>query len=145
LISLGFSSFYSRTLNSQDFKSEKPPFFAVYKNRIPERSKKDAGFRLLGQSEPVVHNEIQIKQVPSSEIMATEYRVSLSYPNPSLGQMVAGSQTSNSIDDDVSRSKLGYGSPRQVKGLQQAVLVITYDFALDDAPVLTLIGYLLVF
>ncbi|KAL7931072.1 major facilitator superfamily domain-containing protein [Trichoderma chlorosporum] len=56
--------------------------------------------------------------------MATEYRVSLSYPNPSLGQMVAGSQTSNSIDDEASRAKLGYGSVR-VKGLQQAVLVIT--------------------
>ncbi|KAL7795896.1 major facilitator superfamily domain-containing protein [Trichoderma ceciliae] len=57
--------------------------------------------------------------------MTTEYRVSLSYPNPSLGQMVVGSQTSNSLDDEVSRTKLGYGSPRQVKGLQQAVLVVT--------------------
>ncbi|KAH0495597.1 hypothetical protein TgHK011_009134 [Trichoderma gracile] len=58
--------------------------------------------------------------------MTTEYRVSLSYPNPSLGQMVAGSQTSNSIDDEASRSKLGYGDSGQVRGLQQAALVITY-------------------
>ncbi|KAL7808234.1 major facilitator superfamily domain-containing protein [Trichoderma gracile] len=57
--------------------------------------------------------------------MTTEYRVSLSYPNPSLGQMVAGSQTSNSIDDEASRSKLGYGDSGQVRGLQQAALVIT--------------------
>ncbi|KAL7962558.1 major facilitator superfamily domain-containing protein [Trichoderma compactum] len=57
--------------------------------------------------------------------MTTEYRVSLSYPNPSLGQMVAGSQTSNSMDDEASRAKLGYGRPSQVKGLHQAVLVIT--------------------
>ncbi|KAL6694797.1 major facilitator superfamily domain-containing protein [Trichoderma pleuroticola] len=57
--------------------------------------------------------------------MTTEYRVSLSYPNPSLGQMVAGSQTSNSMDDEASLAKLGYGRPSQVKGLHQAVLVIT--------------------
>ncbi|UKZ81123.1 hypothetical protein TrVFT333_008893 [Trichoderma virens FT-333] len=55
----------------------------------------------------------------------TEYRVSLSYPNPSLGQMVAGSQASNSIDDEASRAKLGYGGSTKVKGVQQVVLVIT--------------------
>ncbi|KAL6824853.1 major facilitator superfamily domain-containing protein [Trichoderma camerunense] len=57
--------------------------------------------------------------------MATEYRVSLSYPNPSLGQMVAGSQASNSMDDEASRAKIGYGSSSQVTGLHQAALVIT--------------------
>jgi hypothetical protein len=64
-------------------------------------------------------------QPPPPAAMTTEYRVSLSYPNPSLGQMVAGSQTSNSIDDEASRSKLGYGDSGQVKGLQQAALVLT--------------------
>ncbi|KAL6786971.1 major facilitator superfamily domain-containing protein [Trichoderma sp. SZMC 28012] len=57
--------------------------------------------------------------------MTTEYRVSLSYPNPSLGQMVAGSQASNSMDDEASRAKIGYGNSSQVTGLHQAVLVIT--------------------
>ncbi|KAK0759834.1 hypothetical protein N5P37_008024 [Trichoderma harzianum] len=57
--------------------------------------------------------------------MTTEYRVSLSYPNPSLGQMVAGSQASNSMDDEASRAKIGYGSSSQVTGLHQAALVIT--------------------
>lgn len=74
--------------------------------------------------------------------MTTEYRVSLSYPNPSLGQMVAGSQTSNSMDDEASRAKLGYGRPSQVKGLHQAVLVITYGVPPSSLAVLTDVGSL---
>lgn len=77
--------------------------------------------------------------------MATEYRVSLSYPNPSLGQMVTGSQTSNSIDDEVSRSKFGYAGSQQVKGLQQVVLVVTYGLPLVHTLILTVVGCLLVF
>lgn len=72
--------------------------------------------------------------------MATEYRVSLSYPNPSLGQMGTGSQTSNSIDDEASRSKFGHGGSQQVKGLQQVVLVVTYDSSLIYTPILTVAG-----
>lgn len=72
--------------------------------------------------------------------MTTEYRVSLSYPNPSLGQMVAGSQASNSMDDEASRAKIGYGSSSQVTGLHQAALVITYGFPSSSLAILTDVG-----
>ncbi|KAK5991014.1 Multidrug resistance 3-like protein [Cladobotryum mycophilum] len=58
--------------------------------------------------------------------MATEYRVSLSYPNPSLGQMATGLQTSSSLEGGLSNPKpMPNDANEPVTGARRVVLIIS--------------------